>query len=59
MSQLKKNKKYILCPHCGQLIEVAYFNSRLGKKGGKTTLLRHGKEYFSELGKLSAKKRWG
>jgi general stress protein YciG len=31
--------------------------SSLGKKGGKATLKRHGKEFYSKIGKLGAKKK--
>lgn len=32
--------------------------SALGRNGGKQTLEKYGREYFSELGKKAAEKRW-
>jgi len=32
--------------------------SKIGKKGGNTTK-KYGKEYYSEMGKRGALKRWG
>lgn len=33
--------------------------SQLGKKGGKATKKNHGLNYFKNIGKLGAEKRWG
>ena len=33
--------------------------SQLGKKGGKTTKKNHGLNYYKNIGKLGAEKRWG
>lgn len=32
---------------------------RFATQGGKTTMKKYGKDYFREMGKLGAQKRWG
>lgn len=39
-------------------MNITAMASALGKKGGKTTLKKHGKAHFSNAGKIGMEKRW-
>ncbi len=39
--------------------EVKKFLSRAGRKGGAVTKEKHGKEFYSKIGREGMKKRWG
>ena len=39
--------------------DIKKYLSKLGKKGGKATLDKHGKEHFKNISKLGADARWG
>jgi hypothetical protein len=39
--------------------DVKKYLSSLGKKGGGTTLKKHGKEHFKKISKLAHEARWG
>jgi hypothetical protein len=55
--------KNMKCPHCQKEIDDKLIASHLGKKGGtkggESLKKQKGADYYKELGKKSAEKRWG
>lgn len=59
---MTKQKSFI-CPHCGETIEItpALYTQIMrqgGANGGKATKKKYGADYYKELGRKAAAKRW-
>ncbi len=45
-----------VCPHCGQFMLSPFYKAN-GRKGGQKTLLVHGADYFSRIGRMGGRGR--
>lgn len=49
-----RNNHMTLCPLCGSPVKSQFFSEN-GKKGGEATLQKHGKGFYSEIGRLGGR----
>jgi general stress protein YciG len=54
--ETKRNFGLDKCPTCGA-IKISGFYADNGAKGGKTTVLLHGREHMSKIGKMGGRPR--
>jgi len=50
----KRNHGLEICPCCGQIMQSGFYAEN-GRKGGEMTLQVHGRDFFSEIGKMGGR----